>query len=78
MGVPPVIIHFSGMFHEINHLFWGIPICGTPHMALDGSIRTMISKSEMLATTPPWTAQSKAGGTEILPMWRLGDSADEY
>ena len=26
-GYPP-IIHFHGIFHEINHLFWGTPISG--------------------------------------------------
>ena len=28
IGVPPVLIHFSGIFHEINHpaSYWGTPI----------------------------------------------------
>ena len=30
MGVPPVIIHFSRIFHEINHPFRGTAMYGTP------------------------------------------------
>ena len=31
IGVPPVLIHFSGIFHEINHpaSYWGTPIPGS-------------------------------------------------
>ena len=37
IGLPPVIIHFNGMFHEINQPFWGTlmtmetPIVGLSH-----------------------------------------------
>ena len=30
MGVPPVIIHFTKTFHEINHPFLGTRIYGNP------------------------------------------------
>ena len=32
MGVPPVIIHFHWIFHEITLPFWGTPIPGNPHL----------------------------------------------
>ena len=32
IGVPSVLIHFSGMFHENNNIFWGIsPFVETPN-----------------------------------------------
>ena len=34
MGVPPVIIHFSRIFHEINQPFLDTPIDGNPHIML--------------------------------------------
>ena len=36
MGIPLVIIHFIGMFHEINRIFWGCPIYAKPPYALHG------------------------------------------
>ena len=32
IGVPPVIIHFSGMFPHKNHLCWVSPISGNHHL----------------------------------------------
>ena len=34
IGVPPVIIHFNRIFHEINKPFWGSPMYGTLQMGL--------------------------------------------
>ena len=41
MGVPPVIIHFSGIFHHKPSSYWGSPIYGTPNM-LKGQPMTAI------------------------------------
>ena len=32
IGVPPVLIHFSGIFPNKNHPFEGTPLYGNPHM----------------------------------------------
>ena len=38
IGVPPVLIHFSGIFHEINHPAMGVPhLWKPPYGGLEGS-----------------------------------------
>ena len=32
LGAPPNHPFLDGIFHEINHHFWGTPIYGNPHM----------------------------------------------
>ena len=35
IGVPPVLIHFNGIFHEINHPAMGVPHGhGNPHIVV--------------------------------------------
>ena len=43
IGLPLVPIHFHGMFHEINHLFWGTPMNGNHHMGSWGFHRDVIT-----------------------------------
>ena len=57
-GIPPVIIHFSGIFHEINQpAIKGTPILGNPHMKT--SIPRLIFgyrlglNNDAMATRPP-------------------------
>ena len=33
--LPPVVMHFNGIFHEINHQFGGTPIYGNLHLIID-------------------------------------------
>ena len=38
MGVPPVMIHFSGMVHYKPSSYWGTTMCATPHIFIYLSI----------------------------------------
>ena len=53
-GVPPQIIHFDRIFHEINHPFWDTPIFGNIHVYFSLHTTRVGSVSSTSLSYPPY------------------------
>ena len=69
----PKIIHFLVGFSVLNHLFWGTPIYGHPHIAIRNEAASRPSSLRASTSWVPWShcARARTAKWSVLQYFNL-------